>query len=982
VEALTSKDFPRYFEELWGHAPFPWQSRLLEMVSGTGWPSFLDLPTASGKTAALDVAVFALALEARKAPEERRIGRRIFFVVNRRVIVDEAFVRAQKLVDGLFNAKEGTVIHRVAQELRRVSGDKDAPPLDAALMRGGIVRDNRWARSITQPTIVTSTIDQVGSRLLFRGYGVSDCARPLHASLIAHDSLLLLDEAHISQPFVDTLKSIQKFRGVQWAKTPVQAPFAFVQLTATPGETESDKFTLDVEDLAHPVLRARHTRPKPTALRVATGAKGKNPHPALAKALAEEAVGLLSEERRNIAIVVNRVATARQVAKLLPNMIHEKELEDSTVHLAIGRMRPIDRDELTTAIAARVGPASETFPNAAPMFVVATQCLEVGADFDFDAMVSECASIDALRQRFGRLNRRGRHIETRGVIVIRADQDKEGDDPIYGSALYSTWRWLQTCKQGDEDTVDFGIHTMSSRLEKADITALLAPRLHAPILFPAYIDAWAQTSPSPTPDPDVSLFIHGPERGEPEVQVCWRDDLEAGEEKNWVQVVSLLPPTSPECMGVPIGIVQRWMQGQDAAPDERGDLLDGKTEDDSVESAKPRYAVLWRGTRDSMLAEGASELRPGDTVLVPTHAEGWELFGHIPPQVPRDRAEEARLNSTGMISLRMRPELLDPWLASDAAAALKSWLTDPEQHLRASELRNLLGEIAQQAPDKQEFRVKAMVHLARNDFGFEYIKYPDERGAVFYAKRAQKKNLLLPAMDDGDDRGSAQPAAVPLDDHLLHVTSTIAEASDRLPVAPWREALENAARWHDIGKADERFQAMLLRGNINAVYARSTRLAKSDGLPMSQDEWSHAASRCGYPKGFRHEMLSVQLVERMEGDNTCDRLQRDLLLHLIAAHHGYGRPFAPVVLDDAPPAVELETLGKRFTYSAEERRENPPHRLDSGIAERFWKLTRHFGWWGLAYLEAVLRLADQRASQREVRGQLTDVGVTTEEVKT
>jgi len=135
-------------------------------------------------------------------------------------------------------------------------------------------------------------------------------------------------------------------------------------------------------------------------------------------------------------------------------------------------------------------------------------------------------------------------------------------------------------------------------------------------------------------------------------------------------------------------------------------------------------------------------------------------------------------------------------------------------------------------------------------------------------------------------------------------------------------------------------------------------------MPASFAQRQAACRRSGLPQGFRHEMLSMLLASGSDR-LPADPIQRDLILHLIASHHGRSRPFAPVVIDDDPPEVTLEQLGLDVTFSVNQRIAQPPHRLDSGIAERFWSLTRRFGWWGLAYLEAILRLADQRASQRE-----------------
>jgi len=180
-----------------------------------------------------------------------------------------------------------------------------------------------------------------------------------------------------------------------------------------------------------------------------------------------------------------------------------------------------------------------------------------------------------------------------------------------------------------------------------------------------------------------------------------------------------------------------------------------------------------------------------------------------------------------------------------------------------------------------------------------------------------------------------------------------------------KETLLTTARLHDMGKADERFQALLLNGDLTDAWAQPRTWAKSARLPLTTEQRRAAYRRSTLPVGFRHEMLSTQLAESVL-DLPQDPVLRDLTLHLIASHHGYGRPFAPVVVDDDPPDVVLPDLAVGLT--SEQRIDRPPHRLDSGIAERFWSLTRRYGWWGLAYLETVLRLADQRASQLEDDG--------------
>ncbi len=318
---LNLEHFADFFHELHGSDekrldPYPWQCRLAERAIRGEWPGAIDLPTGSGKTACIDIAVFALACQASLPIAERTAPRRIVFCVNRRVIVDEAYQRSRKIAEALWlaeqsNDSQNPTLLAVAKCLRKLSGNGDSssecPPLDALELRGGIYRDNRWARSAVQPTIVCSTIDQIGSRLLFRGYGVSTGAAPIQAALLAYDSLILLDEAHISEPFRQTVQWIQNYLDPsRWARESIGVkPLLFVPMTATPTPEMKIRGVIDLQEddrsPKYPLLARLQAR-KPALLQSEKD---------IVAAAVKSAKGALNGKPKAIGIIVNRIASAR-----------------------------------------------------------------------------------------------------------------------------------------------------------------------------------------------------------------------------------------------------------------------------------------------------------------------------------------------------------------------------------------------------------------------------------------------------------------------------------------------------------------------------------------------------------------------------------------------------------------------------------------------------------------------------------------------
>jgi CRISPR-associated endonuclease/helicase Cas3 len=160
--SLSLDDFDVFHQAVHGYPPFDWQSRLLRQITKRrAWPSVLDLPTGSGKTTCLDIALFALALDA--GSPTPWCPRRIAMVVDRRVVVDQVAERGRKLLHALMTSTTQEVVE-TACRLRSLSREAEEP-LAVYTLRGGVPKDDTWARTPDQPLILASTVDQLGSRL-------------------------------------------------------------------------------------------------------------------------------------------------------------------------------------------------------------------------------------------------------------------------------------------------------------------------------------------------------------------------------------------------------------------------------------------------------------------------------------------------------------------------------------------------------------------------------------------------------------------------------------------------------------------------------------------------------------------------------------------------------------------------------------------------------------------------------------------------
>lgn len=479
---VSEMDFYREFEQLTNYAPFPWQCRLFDLMclGGDSIPRRCEIPTGLGKTSI--IAIWLLAREINS-----KLPRRLVYVVNRRTVVDQTTTEVKRYKE----QREGLAI---------------------STLRGQFADKHEWTADPSREAVICGTVDMIGSRLLFSGYGVGFKGKPLHAGFLGQDALVVHDEAHLEPAFQTLLDGIE-FEQRRYANE--RGKFRIMQLSATArssadGEVPNEPFGLTSADREHLEVDRRIHAAKKLLLVSQSSAK-------LGEQLAGIAIDRFKDSGRAIILFVRMIDDLK--------LVLERLRKDGVKPLQLtGTMRGWERERLLTDPGfLRFVPESNRPKNIIPtdgtVFLVCTSAGEVGVNISADHLICDLSTFESMAQRFGRVNRFGLNADTE-VHVIHPKPGEFGDKPPEPQR-HKTLELLEKLNgNASPDAL--------SHLDAIDRAAAFAP---TPLILPTtdiLFDAWSMTSIRDRMPgrPSVEPYLHGIRDWEPpETQVAWREEV-------------------------------------------------------------------------------------------------------------------------------------------------------------------------------------------------------------------------------------------------------------------------------------------------------------------------------------------------------------------------------------------------------------------------------------------------------------------------
>ena len=495
--------FDEQFASLTGvPSPFPWQRRLWNHLLQADFDacSPCSLPTGMGKTSIIPIWLIAL------AGHPDRVPRRLVYVVNRRTVVDQATDEAKRIRERLVSGAAPDLCNK----LQEMCAIPTAEPLAISTLRGQFADNAEWRIDPSRPAVIIGTVDMIGSRLLFSGYGTGFKSRSVHAGLLGQDALLIHDEAHLEPAFQSLLNAIVK----EQRKARDIRPLRVVELTATSRTAASSAFRLDSNDLKDKTVAKRMNSHKRLRLHACDDDWD------VWEAMLQKALGHTASDAA-VLVFSRRVEDAERTAA-------ELRKKGRPVALLTGTMRGLERDRLAGSdpVFARFLPPSSrpsgVVPTGGTVYLVCTSAGEVGINISADHLVCDLTPFDSMAQRLGRVNRFG---DGDACVDVFHPTDFDAKDAL-ATCRRATLELLSSLPI-DGDAHDASPSALAAIPEDARVAAFTPP----PEVLPAtdvLFDAWTLTTiRHELPGrPQVADWLHGvAEWQPPDTSVAWREEV-------------------------------------------------------------------------------------------------------------------------------------------------------------------------------------------------------------------------------------------------------------------------------------------------------------------------------------------------------------------------------------------------------------------------------------------------------------------------
>ncbi|MCI0747474.1 MAG: type I-U CRISPR-associated helicase/endonuclease Cas3, partial [Verrucomicrobia subdivision 3 bacterium] len=554
-----------------------------------------------------------------------------------------------------------------------------------------------------------------------------------------------------------------------------------------------------------------------------------------------------------------------------------------------GTMRGKERDKLVkdSTFLRFLPPSSRPSPTQkltdGTVYLVATSAGEVGVNLSADELVCDLSTFESMAQRFGRVNRFG-DITDSTIDVVHPESFK-ADDPMDDARA----RTLALLRQLDGNASPHALGQFDPAARSAAFSPEPKIRPASDILF----DAWAMsTIRGPLPGrPPVAPYLHGEAEWEPpETYVAWRDEIEIIGES----LCSVYPPEEL-LADFPLKPHELLRDRSSRVWGELAKLANNV----AVNSEKQPHVWL-------MSDDGSVEVKPlrdfaekdteellyGRTILLPPSIGGLSERGLLDGKAPAPEGSSLDV-----------ADIVDGPDGKPLRRRIRSATIDvPVEH--------------------RDLRLVRVIDTLRDDEDL------DEKSEDALAKRYWLW-LEAPKASGADSLRNAGKS-IPLDDHSHDVEAHARGIVEKLRLPSLlAQCVILAARFHDLGKRRLYWQRGI--GNMDA-----TRWLAKAGPELRPRLLAEP---------YRHEFGSLLDAEKEQPFRVLLPDERDLVLHLIAAHHGRGRPHFPADESFDPNAAHAEA-----------------QHLGAEVPRRFARLQRRFGRWGLAYLESLLRAADYAAS--------------------